>query len=167
MLCGLKTSLSPQTVLFKGRAQQLVFARELPARVRGGARAAVDHQRRLLRSQSGGPIQREGSGKMPLSLCAFPDAGCEGRSWGAFGGSSHDCPVRRRLFRSPPLAVEQRLMKDRTAFQHGNRQPVLPCGPRWSRPCLCQVFSPAGEVWLALGCSLSARTAASEKAHVK
>jgi hypothetical protein len=94
ILGDLEIMLCPPTVLLQRPAARVGLARECQARGRGSTRTPCASKRRMWRSQSGGPITRQGSGRRvlctpgrsetpPRRLCSVLDS-----------GSSRACPVR-------------------------------------------------------------------------
>jgi hypothetical protein len=103
--CDLETYLFPHTVLCKDQAQRVALASERQARVRGSPRQPLTTIAAFDRSESGCPINAQGSGDR--------DRYAPGRSrtpWiqpcrARLAGASPGCPVRRQAHPLPSMRV--------------------------------------------------------------
>ena len=166
VLCGLETSLYPHTVLCKGMAEQLGFARELQVRERGRPRPPWMTSTIYEEARAGVQATAREQGRTPLSFCAFYDAGGDGFAQDGLQADPRRVQGGRRLTRSAPRALEQGGHgTDRAAQHHGVDRACHLVGPDGQGRPWPGFFSKRvrhGWPW-ALWRSNS--TAASEKAH--
>jgi hypothetical protein len=118
ILCGLERMLCPQTVLCKGMAEPGWLASEGQVRERGSTRPGGD-SRRVVRSQSRGPINGQGSGRHGLCVPWRSETQSKRTERTRDPGSSPACPVRRQAHLLCSLPMEEGLhIKGRVALEH-------------------------------------------------